>query len=277
MKKIIAAFDGLKFSASTQQHALDLAANDSLLVGVFLDDFTHHSFKLTDMVGNEGVSAEKIKQLIEKDARTRKESVLAFEDGCRQAGINYIVHHDKSIALQELVRETIYSDLLIIGAHESLTHMKEELPTTFIKDLLADVQCPVLLVPSAYSNIESVVILYDGDPSSVYAAKMMSYVLPELKPLPVEILSVKPEHAQDNFSHDNLITEYIQCHFPDAKISLVSGIPEREIVENLANRQNTLVVLGAYRRSMVSRWFKPSMADALIKRTKLPLFTAHYK
>ncbi|NEU07589.1 universal stress protein [Flavihumibacter sp. R14] len=277
MKKIIAAFDGLKFSASTQQHALDIAPHDSLLVGVFLDDFTHHSFKLTDMVGDEGVSAEKIKQLVDKDVLTRKESVAAFENGCQQAGIKYIVHHDKSIALQELVKETIYSDLLIIGSHESLTHTHEELPSTFIKDLLADVQCPVMLVPSTYSKIENVVILYDSDPSSVYAAKMMSYMLPELKSLPVEILSVHSEQAQNSFPHDELIREFMLCHFPDATFRLVSGIAEKEVVEYLADRQNTLVVLGAYRRSMVSRWLRPSLADALIRKTQLPLFTAHYK
>ena len=277
MKKVIAAFDGLKFSESTQQYALDIACKDDLLVGVFLDDFTHHSFKLSDMVGDEGVSAEKIRKLMEKDAQTRKDSVLTFENSCKRAEIKHMIHHDKSIALQEVIKETIYSDLLIIGAHESLTHIEEELPTRFIKDLLADVQCPVMIVPSVYSKIENVVILYDGDPSSVYAAKMMSYMLPELKSLAIEILSVKTDQAQSSFSHGDLIREFAMCHFPDAEYNLVSGIPETQIIEHLKNKQNTLVVLGAYRRSMVSRWFKPSLADALIRNTTLPLFTAHYK
>ena len=277
MKKVIAAFDGLKYSESTQQYALDIACNDGFLVGVFLDDFTHHSFKLTDMVGDEGVSSEKIKKLVEKDVETRKNAVSSFENSCKTAEIKHMVHHDKSIALQELVKETIYSDLLIIGAHESLTHIEEEVPTRFIKDLLADVQCPVLVVPPVYSKIENIVILYDGDPSSVYAAKMMSYMLPELKSLPIEIHSVRTEHAQVSFTHDDLIKEFITCHFPDAKYSLSSGVPETEIIQHLEDKKNTLVVLGAYRRSMVSRWFKPSMADALIRKTQLPIFTAHYK
>ena len=277
MKKVIAAFDGLKFSESTQQYALDIACKDDLLVGVFLDDFTHHSFKLTDMVGDEGVSAEKIRNLVERDVQTRKEAVMAFENGCKQAEIRHMIHHDRSIALQELVKETIYSDLLIIGAHESLTHIEEEVPTRFIKDLLADVQCPVLIVPPVYSQIDNVVILYDGDPSSIYAAKMMSYMLPELKSLPTEIHSVKTENAQVSFTHDDLVKEFIDCHFPEASYDLASGVPETEIVQHLEDRRNTLVVLGAYRRNMVSRWFKPSIADTLIRKTQLPLFTAHYK
>ena len=277
MKKVIAAFDGLKFSESTQQYALDLACNSDLLVGVFLDDFTHHSFKLTDMVGDEGVSSEKIRKLLDKDTQTRKDSVLTFENSCTKADIKHIIHHDRSIALQEVIKETIYSDLLIIGAHESLTHIEEELPTRFIKDLLVDAQCPVLIVPLDYSKIENIVILYDGDPSSVYAAKMMSYILPELKALPIEILSVNTDQSQSSFSHDELIREFIMCHFQEVQYKLVSGMPETQIIDYLENRQNTLVVLGAYRRSMVSRWLKPSLADALIRKTKLPLFTAHYR
>ena len=278
MKKITAAFDGLKFSESTLQYAIDIATDtESLLVGVFLDDFTYHSYKLTDMVGEEGVSAFKVKSLIEKDTETRRKAVMTFEDTCTRAQLKHIVHHDKSIALQELIKETIYSDLLIIGAKETLTHHDEELPTRFIRDLLAEVQCPVLIVPAAYQKIERIILLYDGDPSSVYAAKMLSYMLPELKALPTEIVSVKVEQNQNSFPQEHLIHEFITCHYPEAKFNLLEGMPETEIIEYLEKKQNALVVLGSYRRSMVSRWFKPSMADLIIKKTRNPLFSAHYK
>jgi hypothetical protein len=41
MKKIISAFDGLKFSNSTMQHAIHIAKQSNAhLVAAFLDDFT---------------------------------------------------------------------------------------------------------------------------------------------------------------------------------------------------------------------------------------------
>jgi hypothetical protein len=44
MKKIIAALDGLKFSGSTRDYAIQLARqNNAHLVGVFLDDHTSFS------------------------------------------------------------------------------------------------------------------------------------------------------------------------------------------------------------------------------------------
>ena len=50
MKKFIAAFDGLKFSTSTRDYAIQLAKqNNSHLIGVFLNDFTYHSYKIYDL------------------------------------------------------------------------------------------------------------------------------------------------------------------------------------------------------------------------------------
>jgi hypothetical protein len=43
------------------------------------------------------------------------------------------------------------------------------------------------------------------------------------------------------------------------------------------HKGNELVVLGAYRRSQISRWFKTSMADILMKELETPLFIAHNK
>jgi nucleotide-binding universal stress UspA family protein len=41
--------------------------------------------------------------------------------------------------------------------------------------------------------------------------------------------------------------------------------------------QNAVIVSGAYRRTTVSRWFRQSMADVLMREIKSPLFIAHNK
>ena len=53
---------------------------------------------------------------------------------------------------------------------------------------------------------------------------------------------------------------------------MIKGDPEEEILQYLeGHRENELVVLGAYRRSEVSRWFKSSMADKLMRRIQTRL------
>ena len=72
--------------------------------------------------------------------------------------------------------------------------------------------------------------------------------------------------------------EFLKRHFPGAAYTVIKGSPEVEIINYLKGEKDTsLVVLGAYRRGLVSRWFRPSMADGLMAGLKLPLFIAHNK
>lgn len=277
MKKIIAAIDGLKLSESTMNYAVHIAKElDAHLVGVFLDDPTYTSYKIYEAVVKEGASEAKLKQYDEEDAERRKEAARRFESVCNDAGINHSVHHDRDIALRELLHESIYADLLVIDCHETLTHYEEKQPSRFIRDLLSDVQCPVLLVPHKYKPIDKIVLLYDGEPSSVYAIKMFTYLLPLFKNLDTEIVCVKTLNETSHLPDNKLMKEFMKRHFPKVDYNVIKGFAEVEVVKHLKRfSPNVLAVLGAYRRGKVSRWFHESMADTLIKETKLPLFIAH--
>ena len=167
---------------------------------------------------------------------------------------------------------------MIIDRKETLTHYPEKIPTRFVRDLLTDVQCPVLLVPQNYKPFDKVVILYDGEPSSVHALKMFGYMFPMLKHLPAEVISVKNANSDLHVPDFKLMKEYIKLHYPKAVFTVLRGLAETEIVNHLkGDGHNSILVTGAYRRGMVSRWFRASMADTLMKEIKLPLFIAHNK
>jgi K+-sensing histidine kinase KdpD len=126
--------------------------------------------------------------------------------------------------------------------------------------------------------IDKIILLYDGEPSSVYAIKMFSYLLPQLKYLDTEVVTVKSEKRSLHLPDNRLMKEFMKRHFPNAFYKVMKGYAEDEIVKYLKQQnENTLVVLGAYRRNSVSRWFRESMADILMKELKLPLFIAHNK
>ena len=101
-------------------------------------------------------------------------------------------------------------------------------------------------------------------------------MLPAFKQLQTEVISVNPDHQGLHLPENKLMKEFMKRHFPNAAYTVVHGNPETEIINRLKHETfNTLVVLGAYKRNMVSRWFRPSMADALMKNLKSPLFIAH--
>ncbi|RXK87272.1 universal stress protein [Filimonas effusa] len=274
MKKMIVALDGLKYSESAASYAIHLAKqSNSFLAGIFLDDFTYHSYRIYDLIESGG--EEKV-VLEETDKAIRAESVSQFENACEEAGISFAVHHDQSIALQELLHESIYADLLVIDGKETLTHYTERSPSRFIRDLLAEAQCPVVVVPSSYRVMEKIIMLYDGSPSSVFAIRMFSYAFPVLKHLETEVVTVKDPVTAMNLPDNRLMKEFMRQHFPKATYTVLTGAAETEIVEHLKKQfGQTLVVLGAYQRGMVSRWLKTSMADVLIRELHCPLFIAH--
>ncbi len=280
MKKIIAVIDGLKYSESATEYAIYVAKlTNSHLVGVFLDDFIYHSYKVYDLVNEEGgLSDENIARLDKGDEKMREESAGKFSKACQEAGLNYGVHHDRNIAINELLHESIFADLLIIENKETFTHYEEKLPTRFIKELLSDVQCPVLVVPKKFKLFDKAVLLYDGAPGSVYAIRTFSYVFPELKDLDTQVVSVKSTKDTLHVPDNRLMKEFMKRHFLKAEYTVLRGEAEIEIVKHLkGNDENLVIVLGAYNRGMVSRWMRPSMADILMEELNKPLFIAHHK
>jgi nucleotide-binding universal stress UspA family protein len=279
MQKIIAAFDGLNLSPATKGYALHIARKmEAHLVGVFLEDFTRHSYSVADVKEYVGSFDEQLQQLNLKDRVDRDEAVDYFSRECEESGLAFSIHRDRNVALQELLHESIYTDLLIVNAAETLTRFKEAAPTRFIRDLLADVQCPTLVVPQEFKTVEKIVFLYDGEPSSVHALKMFSYVLSAFNDFPVEILSARKEGEALHVPDNKLMKEFVRRHYPHAVYTVLSGAAEDAILQHMEkDKKHSLVVLGAYRRSRMSRLFRPSMADVLMNHLQLPLFIAHSK
>lgn len=276
MNRILAAFDGLKFSAGTRDYAISLALQThAYIVGVFLEDPTSHSYRIYDLVTDEENPDAKRQMLDEQDRQKRDAAVASLLTSCEEAGIPHTIHRDRDVAIQDLLRESIYADLLVIGRNEMMSAYTDEIPSDFIRDLLPDVQCPVLLTPPEYQPIDRIVLLYDGAPSSVYAIKMLRYTLPVGIKYPVEVITVDGGE-EDKLPGEQLVKEFMNCHFPAAGYTLLKGDAEDEIVRYLGQGTgHPLVVSGAYRRGRVSRWFRPSMADVLMKNLNLPLFVAH--
>lgn len=281
MKKILAVFDGYHVSKSTLAYAEEVAyTTNTHLVGCFLDEYIYRSYSVPEVYKQYKKNPERvIKQLDEADNKKRDEAVRKFEESCSKAKISFSVHRNKSIALQELKHESMFADLIIISGHETFNRFRQKPPTPFIKDLLADVQCPVLVVPDTYKPLDKITLLYDGTPSSIFAVKMFSYLFGDYNELPIEVFTVKSTHLDSLRLPDNkLMREFMKRHFSKAEYKVVKGDPEQQILGHLRNHKgNEMVVLGAYRRSELSRWFKASMADILMRELDTVLFIAHNK
>jgi nucleotide-binding universal stress UspA family protein len=276
MKKIIAAFDGLKYSDSTEQYVLEMARKSNVkLYGVFLEDLTYHSYTLSDMISADDVDTIKADYLQKFDADTRENSVKIFGQHCEDAGIVHATHRDKNIAIQELLHESLFADLVVIQNNETFTHYTEKAPTKFISELLERTECPVMIVPPVYKKPEKVIFLYDGEPSSIHAIKMYAYLFPN-ESLKTELVTVK-KHKDDHVIPDShMLREWLNLNYPGTKLNVLPGNAGEEIIDYLREQvENVLVVLGGYSRGSISRMIHRSLADFLISKVDTPVFIAH--
>lgn len=279
MKKFIVALDGLRLSESSLAYAVLLAKQSNAhLVGVFLDDPTHHSYSFYELLKQEeGYSESKRKLLEEKDAASRYQANIEFEVCCRNASISYSVHHDKNIATIDLLHETLFADLLVIQNNESFTRLKENAPSRFIKEILADAHCPVLLVPESYRSIDQIVLLYDGEPASINAIKTFSYILPVLKQFPAEVISVNVLKNSSHIPDNRLMKEFMKRHYPDIIYKVFNGFADVEIINYLnETKKHPIIVLGTNQRGVVSRLFRENMTAILLKHVHMPLFIVNH-
>lgn len=277
MKKIIAAFDGLKFSESTMQYSILLAKyHQAHLVGIFLEDISYHSYKIYELVNSKGVSTKKLKELEEMDLTKRKKAVAEFEKYCSIAKLNFSVHHDKKIALQELLHETIFADLLVINCSETLTHYEEEVPSRFIRSLLHDAHCPLMLVPKKFKPIDKLILLYNGSPISMQAIKTFGYLFPDMKLVDTQVLSIIETADNSHLPDNKLMKEWMKRHFPKSVFTILKGDTKEEITTIVkTDTPNILFITGAYKRGAVSMFFNRSLADFFMKEIKAPVFIAH--
>ena len=107
-------------------------------------------------------------------------AIALFKQECHRNGINPGIYVDKGEPAREIIFESRFADLLIIDPHISFSGRREELPSSFLKEILARAECPVLLAPDKFEPTEEIVFCFDDTASSVFAIKQFTYLFPEL-------------------------------------------------------------------------------------------------
>lgn len=278
MKKILAAFDGTKYSEGASKYAIEIAkATNSLLVGVFIQDMRYLSYTYAYAWDQPFIDFTSIEASQKDENEKIRLNIKLFKHHCEEKGVHHKVHLDKGVPLQELLKESVFSDFIIIDSHTSFFSLSDKSPSPFLKDFLADSQCPVLIVPHEYRFFDKVVFCYDGSPSSAYAMKMFSYLLGSLEDLKVTVLSVN-EQSSNHLKEAPNIKDLIHVHFKNATYEILHGNNAEESLLNYLKTsaaEHSMVVMGAYGRNALSRFLHQSLSNKVIEQTNLPVFITH--
>lgn len=275
MKKILLAIDPLEINTNTVDFACYIArASRSKLIGIFLDDYSlAESSSLASMPYGEPIRKVQNSAAEERHLIITK-SMNEFHNLCANREVRSSVHSDSGVAVDELLKETRYADMLLLEPGMSFSSHPETLPSDFTKHILAKAECPVVITPYSFNEIEEVVFTYDESPSAVFAMKQFTYLFPEFADKGVTIMEVlNGHHLSENAKKQ--LQELLQMHYNKVRLQVLKGAEENELFRVLLKKKNAFVVMGAYGRNVFSEMFKHSTADILIKTSNIPFFIAH--
>jgi len=132
-----------------------------------------------------------------------------------------------------------------------------------------------MAVPDNCQPIQNLLLTFDGKTQSIYAIKQFTQLFPDLtEALPSTLLSIT-KTKEESLEYEELMKEYLSIHYRQISYETLAGEAEDAILNVAARMTNPLIVMGAFSRSGVSRFFSRSAASKLLKEQSLPVFVSH--
>lgn len=275
MKKILYVTDALDLHLED----LDFAAYvcglaQSKLLAIFLEN-DEAEMRTDSMIRSAAVNAglNVTEEPLSLKEHTCDTNIQRFKNACQSKGIDCVVHRDRGNPLAEIIMESRYADLMLLNAGISFSAALEAIPSDFVKDVMSNAECPVMLMPAGFDGISELVFTYDGKAASVHAIKQFTYLFPQLNELKTVVISINPEEVSPEERYK--FREWMHAHYNYLDFLSTEGNVKMGLVELLFNRDRSLVVMGAYGRNIISNFFNPSHADPVIKVISQAVFIAH--
>ena len=279
MEKILLALDAHQPETNTIDFACFIARlTDSKLTGVFLEDILQEEMtyvagtaKPTCIGRPEKASGEP--EGVPVDIVSR--NISRFKESCICRETRSLIHRDRGIPLSEVVEESRFADLIIVDPVTSFSKSDRSVPSRFVKDILLDSECPVLIAPYSFEGLDEIIFTYNGTQSAVYAIKQFTYLFPGLsgkKAIVVNVSRGDTESIEQQFK----MKEWLKAHYRDVEFVILKGDASDEIFGYLIEKKSAMVVMGAYGRSLLSRFFQSSHARLIVRTVNLPVFITHH-
>ncbi len=273
MKKILFLCDGDNFPEGAFKLIEQIRENEPITVkGLF---FTPVDVEQLIPIGFIPVS-EPYTKLKENEKMLVMKSQEQFSTECEKHGIKYQIHpYEGSWDKELFIKESRFADLVIISEELFCLDALNIQPNYFMEETLRGSECPVMVVPEQFKEIERLAVAYDGGKESMFALKQFVYLFPDYVDLPADFVHIKSELGTE-IPDRGLLQEYTKTHFESLNASRLHFDPKKYFSSWLENRKNVLLITGSYSRSAFSNLFNRSFADCVITSHACPIFIAHF-
>ncbi len=278
MQRILIALDALKINLNTLDFACYTGRlTHSKITGVFLENLVTENrllikegYDATYLTWGPDVADPDYQKKIE----ILRNNIRIFQDYCAKKGVSCDALYKKGTPAKELIRESRFADLLITDPQTCFNKKFKGSPTTYEKDILKAAECPVIIAPESFNRIDEIIFCYDGSRNSIFSIKQFDYIFPELMQKNVTLLSVNIAGEADLPEVEKL-KEWFYSRNVHVHFEFSHGKPEDELLYYMLQKENSMVILGAYGRSALSRLIKRTSAKNILKTNNFPIFITH--
>ena len=265
-------------STSGSPHALDFACylgrlTNSKISGFFFDDLAPDKavslYPVSD-TDHRNLQNGTPSVAHQPDATVIDQRISLFKNACEKRDVRFSIHRDAEGSVKEIISESRYADIVVAEVGTSFDKKAEH----FVKELLKEAECPVIVAPESFEGIDEIVFTYNGSKSSMYAIKQFCYLFPQLDDKKVTVIEVEEEEASSREERDKF-REWLSGHYSSIGYNSVKGNTEAELFAALLLKKNVFIVMGAYGRGRLSSFFRHSTADLLVKTITQAIFIAH--
>lgn len=265
MKKLVILNNNLHNTAHVLKFAIENAKRyDYEIEGLFLDlEATSSSYPFPNDLPLTGVDVTS-ESLEEENEKIIQEYIDLFHSECEQAGVRCRATRLNDETFLELA-ET--ADAFLMDA-------RYQQHTDNPGALFSRLRCPVVGVSESSVRIDHVIFGFDGSEDSEHAVRKYMELFPEAGSAKYHLVTINKELE---FLEDRVfITEIVEQKFPGISIHHLEGDQSAVFIDFIRQYpENSLVVMGAYGRSAISRFFRPSLAEKVFSETRSSVFLAH--
>lgn len=270
MKKIIIVFESVHYDSGIFNFISALNTIEPLsLTAIFLSPVDYTSIWAFPVVpGSTG--APPLPGSKEAEEKLAK-NIEDFKARCKEYGIRHAVHNDVNGVVFETVRtESRFADLMIIDTGVFYKDFGEQ-PNDYLKEVMHITECPVLLIPPDSGLPQTIMLMYDGSESSMFAIRQFAYVFPVLSTLKTVVVYVHGKDSQ--MPEERRMKSLVQQLYPNVSFQIFRD--EKHYHTWFEDHPHPLIVTGAYGRPAIVEFLRKSFLTDIINDQQYFVFLAH--
>jgi len=274
MRKILLPIDPSAYTQTALAYAALFAKPEkSVIEGTAIIDVldvVEHAATFLPLPQGLDSHKEQEDKLLEHVRQKVNKELQNFENFCHEKKLNCTLKTYEGRPDYVIEKESLYSDLVIIGMRNFFHFEREDKPETSLKQILGHTISPILAVTRNFKPIRKVLITYDGSMPSMRAIQRFAYMMRNTKY--EAIILTKSKNEQSALENSEKVEKYLTQYGIEklsrkwTQQSLIKTFEEEYL------NQVDIIICGIHSQNFIKSFFVGSFTKYLIDLNQVPVF-----